>query len=552
MKSVGVPSALVVLMLIAGVAGASDERLMNAVKHQNAQALQALIQQGVDVNGSAADGTTALHWAAYGDEVLIADALLKAGAKVNVATELGVTPLMLACENGHAAMVDRLLRAGADPNSPPSIGEERPLLIAARVGSLETVKLLLAKGAAVNAKEAVQGQTALMWAVAERHSEVARFLLANGADVRAKTKVPGRPSRMAPGAGAPPPADRVAANDNGVGPPPPTGANGFTALLFAARVGDIDSARALLDTGADVNDTAADGMSALLFATVRGHVPMAMFLLDRGANPNLDGAGYTALHWAVGSWESEMSVTNITTEREGDWRYVIGLREGKFALVKALLAHGADPNARVKKTPARAGESKNGELPELVGATPLHLAAMAGDVEAMHILGAGGADPRLKTTANGTILMAAAGLGHVQGESLVKEEDVLAAVKAALELGVDPKATDAVGNTALHYAAYMRHDGSIPTLVEAGAPLEAKSKYEETALWDSQLVVQFSGGGTFQMIPSPATAMLRKLGASEIQASYDYARPTDWPDIARPAISGGVAKRPSAPAGGKQ
>src|SRR5262245_59081406 len=125
------------LVLIATVAFAGDERVITAVKNHNGRGLQALIKQGVDVNTSTADGTTALHGASYGDDVEIAGALLTAGAKANVANHLGVTPLMLACENGSTAMVDRLLKGGADPNSQPSEGGERPLMIAARVGNVD-------------------------------------------------------------------------------------------------------------------------------------------------------------------------------------------------------------------------------------------------------------------------------------------------------------------------------------------------------------------------------------------------------------------------------
>ena len=61
--------------------------------------------------------------------------------------------------------------------------------------------------------------------------------------------------------------------------------------------------------GADVNGTAADGSTALVVATVRGHADLVTALLDHGADPNADGAGYTALHWAAGAWETELTGT---------------------------------------------------------------------------------------------------------------------------------------------------------------------------------------------------------------------------------------------------
>ena len=70
------------------------------------------LKQGANPNIPAPDGATPLHWAAYTDDVAMADRLLRAGANVNARNELRVTPLLLACTNGSVGMVDRLLRAG--------------------------------------------------------------------------------------------------------------------------------------------------------------------------------------------------------------------------------------------------------------------------------------------------------------------------------------------------------------------------------------------------------------------------------------------------------
>jgi ankyrin repeat protein len=341
------------------------------------------------------------------------------------------------------------------------------------------------------------------------------------------------PARRQPGMQA-----AANANANAVNPDERLagGSNGYTPLLFAARVGDIESARLLINAGANVNDVDALGLSPLVLSTVRGFPEFAAFLLDQGANPHADDSGFTALHWAAGTWESELTVRAITTEREdGEWYTVAGLKEGKLELVNALLKHGADPNAQMWKAPERAGSSKNPQLRELWGATPLILAAMAGNAEVMKALVAGGADPTIKTWSDGTVLMAAAGLGHVQGEDLVTEPQARAAAEAALSLGNAVTDVDAAGNTPLHYASYMRHDSVVQLLLDRGAPLNAKNKFGETPLWTSALVVQFAGGGTYQLIPSPATEILKKAGAEEVNPVYARARPTDWPDNARSA-----------------
>src|SRR5262249_15498616 len=238
----------------------------------------------------------------------------------------------------------------------------------------------------------------------------------------------------------------AAAAGGGRGRGSANGANGFTALLFAARVGDLEAGRLLLKRGCHPHDTADDGMSALVMATVRGFPAVATLLLEKGANPNSDGAGFTAMHWAAGSWETELTVTSITPNREGEWSTVAGLREGRLDLIKTLLAHGANPNARMKRSPARAGSSKNPGLRELEGATPFLLAAVAGATDVMRTLVAAGADVHIGTTGKGTPLMAAAGLGRVSGEVLVPESQTLAAAKLVMELGgTDVNAVDVVG-----------------------------------------------------------------------------------------------------------
>src|SRR5262249_50271879 len=91
--------------LLVGVARAAERLpLLDAAKSSDSEALRALVQKKVDVNAADADGTTALHWASYRDDVASADVLIRAGARVDAATDLGVTPLWNASLNGSEAM----------------------------------------------------------------------------------------------------------------------------------------------------------------------------------------------------------------------------------------------------------------------------------------------------------------------------------------------------------------------------------------------------------------------------------------------------------------
>src|ERR1700744_3852918 len=106
------PLGVVVCLLGAG----ERALLVDAAKHSDHAALRELIEKKADVNATEGDGSTALLWASYRDDLESADLLLHAGANVNAANDLGATPLWAASQNGSIAMARRLLDAGANPN----------------------------------------------------------------------------------------------------------------------------------------------------------------------------------------------------------------------------------------------------------------------------------------------------------------------------------------------------------------------------------------------------------------------------------------------------
>ena len=152
-----------------------DVPLVEAVKAKDVATVRALLQQPLDVKVAELDGTTALHWAAHGDDLDIVDLVLRAGADVSATNRYGVTALSIACENGNARLIERLLQAGADPNTTMADGETA-LMTAARTGRPDALTVLLRYGAEVNAKERQRGQTALIWAASENTRRWTPFL----------------------------------------------------------------------------------------------------------------------------------------------------------------------------------------------------------------------------------------------------------------------------------------------------------------------------------------------------------------------------------------
>ena len=456
--------------------------LIAAVRTGDEAAVRTRLAGPSDVNARQPDGATALHWAVHHEDAAIADLLIRAGADVSAANDLGVTPLLLACRRGHGALAERLLEAGADPNAALPSGETA-LMAAARAGSLDAVNALLARGARVDATEAARGQTALMWAVANRRPAVTRALLDRGADVGARTATRRRVYNMGGSRSAGSASGGIALEEVLEG--------GSTALLFAARSGDVESARLLIAAGADVHDTAADGNTALVIAAHGGHGSLAALLLRAGADPNAAPLGHTALHAAV--LRGTLRDRGVRNRDPG----------AGAPLVRALLAHGANPDARLAKgSPVRRWSHDFAFMDRWVGATPFWLAAHFLETEMMQILAAAGADPRAPSRDGTTPLMAAAGLGYNRGggsafvrdrrdfssynpvESAAlgstipaaEERRTLEVIAVALDLGARVTAANDAGDTALHAAASHGMNRVIERLTDHGADLHAENR----------------------------------------------------------------------------
>lgn len=530
MKQVGGCCAVLLLATLGLNAAGPQVALIAAIKAGQSQTIRELLgKRAPDVNLAEPDGTTPLHWAVELDDVATVDLLIQAGANVKAINRYGVTPLWVACANGSPSMVGRLLRAGADVNGASADGET-PLMVASHTGNVDAIQALLNRGADVNARESRKGQTALMWAAAEGHADAIDLLVTVGARVNDRSKggqAGGRRARAifdvyedqptggAAGTARTDPAllwgadtpyvnlqranSGTAARLMGSATPPPPG---FTPLLFAARAGHPAAIKALAKAGANVNDTAVNGTPALVMAVQNAHYDAAVALLESGANPNADDQGWTALHQLV------------MTRRPNTGRYPPNpVRTGEVSdlqLLKALVARGADVNARMKKEPVFANDRN---VMNRIGATPFLLAAKAVDVGMMRALVEVGANPLFTTDEGATPLMAAAGVGIWRaGENPGNPEEALAAGKLAWELGGDVNAVDANGDTALHGAVHRGADRLIEFLVSKGANPDVRNKIGWTPLTIAEGV--FYPNVYFPGFPDTA-GVLRSLGAKD-------------------------------------
>jgi ankyrin repeat protein len=519
---------------------------------------------GADVNSAEGDGTTALHWAADRGDLELVKMLLRAGANIRATTRLGgFTPLLMAARNGNAAIIEALLNAGADVNGATTTGTTA-LMFAAASGQVDAVQKIIDGEARLNAQENSRGETALHFAAAFGRSDVIRLLIAHGADPKLTTKVVDLSiyTKEEEEFGQPVPRKNAnSQNAQSVAPPPaPAPARrgnsdkiagverryfynelvgtqgGLTALLFAARQGELESVKALLDGGADINQPGTgDGTTPLLIATINGRFDLAKFLLDRGADPRIAGKnGVTPLYAVINcQWAQKALYPQPRAYEQQNMSYL--------ELIQELLDRGANPNARIKEKVWYSGYNSDFSTIDEDGATPFWRAAYAADVDAMRLLVSRGADPNLRTMktpgrnrAGGGItddfkdvsglppvavggpamspLHAAAGPGYGEGFAgnahRYAPTGLLPAVKYLVdELHLEVNAVDPDGNTPLHNAASRGDNEMIRYLVSKGANPLAVNRAGQTT-------VDMANGPVQRVQPFPETiALLEKMGA---------------------------------------
>ena len=442
--------------------------LIEAARANDTTTALAAIADKVDVNGKSADGTTALHWAIYRDNVALVQRLLKAGADVRTANEFGSTPMAEAAVVGNAAVIEALLNAGADVESRGADGQTA-LMVVARSGNTVAAETLLNHGAKVNAREAWREQTALMWAAAQNQPGMVKLLVKHGAEVDARStvnqwprQVTGEPRRMYRPFG------------------------GLTPLLFAAREGCLECARTLVEGGAKLDLPDPKGVTALFLAIDNFHFDLAKYLIEKGANPNKwDWWGRTPLYSAVDvdtvphGGRPDLPSTDATTSLQ---------------IIDLLLKAGAWPNVQLKMLqPFRhIGDDRGCDLMLTTGMTPLLRAAKTFDAGAIALLLQHGASVDVSNEGGITPLMAAAGYGSVECDPrgygpgiphyLAPDTQAksIEALKLLLDGGADVNkrtigaraAARSAGRTALYGAAFWGWSDVVDYLVTRGAKID--------------------------------------------------------------------------------
>jgi ankyrin repeat protein len=502
-----------------------------AARSGRSATVRVLVAGGADVRAvTSSGGATALHFAAgTGDSASVA-ALVAGGAPVDARdAAYGQTPLMWAAAYDRVAAIRALRAAGADLEAESKVEdiaqrerEERALLQARarRVAALKAAAqapVAPAPGGAAATGTTTGAAAPGATTAAAAPAAAAPAAAASAAGAAAGGAAAGAPAGARPAqADRPATAERPAAEGAAAGRALSYGElvggkGGLTPLLFAVRDGQDAAVEALLAAGANINHASAgDRTSPLLMATINGRFDLAKALLARGADPTLaSDAGNTPLYATLNiQWAAKSLYPQPTAQHQQATTHL--------ELMEALIAAGADVNARLTKHLWYMSFNFDLLAVNTAGATPFWRAAYGLDVPAMKLLKRHGADHTVATikpagrqrNADGDVieeldrdpsglppipaggpgifaLHAATGVGYGEGFAANAHRYApggwLPAAKYLIEeLGVDVNQRDHNGYNAIHHAAARGDNALIEYLVSKGGDVTAISRRGQT------------------------------------------------------------------------
>ena len=351
------------------------EALHKAIKEGDVDAVQALVENGENINSLFGLQGTPLCAAVQANTLGIVEALLEAGCDLNAKDYDGEPPLCLAIRKGRDDIVRRLIAApGCDLNQVDPVSLSAPLGVAVTEGQTRMAEWLLKSGCQVN-KQGKDYNTALHQAVLKRNVDAMRVILEDGECKMNISNCNGKSAlhlcveqediltlsvllsmcSLKQG-------DNETCGDYELNLDQPSIIDGNTALHIAIIQGHFEAAELLMDAGCSVDVPNSRGQTALHAACLSNHSGMLMSLLKAGANPNAKVIRTNSFH--------------VIASRTASSPIHLAIERGNLDMVQVLVQAGADVN------------SENAGGGEREGYSPLTQALWTNKVEiAKYLLG---------------------------------------------------------------------------------------------------------------------------------------------------------------------
>ena len=358
-------------------------------------------------------GNTALHYAAQWRLDYWIPLLVELGAKTEAANTAGETPLFTAVRHDSASGIRVLASSGALLSARDNLGNTA-LHASVRWQAINGAGALIDLGMDINS-HALNGKTALHDSIRLGMPEFQMLLLRRGADIEVRDADGNTPFMEAIFAGNPETMELLAGVD---ADPNTRNFHGNTPLHIAVAMERTDLTNLLLGLGVSIHDRNSRGRTPLQEALVASP-GLVTTLLTRDRLHLADNNGSSPLHIAV---QERAPASMIAT--------IMGL------------------GVRLSSVDAE-------------GRTPIRLAVDLGQWESARLLADSGSDVFI-TARDG---VSAAEMSLRKGEEAV----------SALFSGRSLNATDASGNTILHYAARRGDTTVISQLLALGAFKEVRN-----------------------------------------------------------------------------